>query len=167
MRKLLFAVGLMGILVAPGAVAAQTIAGPFLAFHDDFDFGVGGYVTIPAEDIHENLAFSGSFGYFFPDSGFGGADVTYWEFNADAVLRIPTESAVRPFVLAGINLARVSVDAAGPGGGSSTEAGLNIGGGVAFPGESFTPMVGAKAQIDGGDGFMIFAGLGFPLGTQD
>jgi hypothetical protein len=164
MRKLLFAVALLGIVSVPTAVNAQTTVGPFLAFHDDFDFGVGAYVTFPVEEIHENLAFSGSFGYFFPDDGGGAVDVTYWELNADAILRIPTESAVRPFLLGGINIARVDVDVTGLGGGSNTEAGLNLGGGVAFPGESFTPMVGAKLQIDGGDGFMIFGGLGFPVG---
>ena len=164
MRKLVSSLALMGLLAAPVAVSGQTTLGPFLAFHDDWDFGVGAYAVFPAPELHENLAFSGSFGYFFPDQR-AGADLNYWELNADAILRIPTEATgVRFFLLGGINIARWSVDAAGGDGPSDTDAGLNLGAGVSFPQESMTPTVGAKLQIEGGDGFMIFGGIGFPVG---
>jgi hypothetical protein len=77
---------------------------------------------------------------------------------------------VLPFALAGLNIFRVSVDGVTVpgvgtfGGGSSTDIGLNLGGGVVFPTESVRPVAGAKFEIQDGTSFVVFGGVGFPLG---
>ncbi len=151
MKKLLLAVALVGTLVAPSVARAQTIVGPALFYHDSADFGVGGYVSIPLAQLHENLALTTSFGYFFPDVG------DYWELNGDVIYRFPVSSdvPVLPFALAGLNIARS---------GSNTDASLNLGGGVVFPSDSFRPVVGAKFELRGGSPFVLFGGLGFTVG---
>jgi hypothetical protein len=169
MRKILLTLGAIGALVSlPGAASAQAYVGPYVAFHDDADFGVGGFVGIPVTEIHEDLAFWGDFGYFFPDSGHEDRDVDYWELNANATFRFPLETpAFTPWVLAGLNLANGSVGhdlgESGNSSDSDTEIGLNLGGGLNFMGGPVQPFVGVKFELGGGDGAMIFAGVSFLL----
>jgi len=164
MKKLLCAVALVGTLAVPGAVQAQFTLGPVAAFHDDADFGIGAYAAIPVPSLDENLSINPSFVYFFPD----GYD--YWELNGDVVYRfeVSEDVPVLPFALAGINIARAAFDVNVPGfggaSGSNTEIGLNLGGGIAFRAESLQPFVGAKFEASGGEGFVLFGGVGFTVG---
>jgi hypothetical protein len=155
---LLAAVAFVG---APAAVQAQAYAGPVVAFHDDFDFGVGAYLSVPMPDWHENLGLLFDAEIFFP-----GDDVSFFTANGGVVMRFPAQS-VTPFVLAQLAVRRWSWDYDGPGSGlvdtSSTDIGLNLGGGVSFQG-SLRPSVGARLEIGDGSGFVIFGALGFPLG---
>ena len=160
MKKLLGTVALVGMLVAPGAIAAQTIGG-VVGYHDDFEaLGIGAYGAIPLPQLYENLSINPSFVYYFPD-GFDAFEV-----NGDLVYSFPVsaDSPVVPFALAGLNIMRVSVDAGAFGSGSNTDIGLNLGGGVTFPVEGFTPFAGAKFEIQDGTGFLIFGGVGFDVG---
>ena len=171
MKNLLKVAAVAGVLLLPMSEAqAQTRVSPFLAFHDDFDLGVGAAVAFPLAEVHENLSAVGSFAFFFPGDGSGfGVDVDYLEFNADVMYQIPMDGAsVVPWLLAGLNIARISasVDISGVGSASNsnTEIGLNAGGGITFPRESVSPFAGAKIELGGGEGFVLFGGLSFPIG---
>jgi opacity protein-like surface antigen len=161
------------LLAVPTAASAQLQAGPYLAYHDDADLGIGGFLVVPLYELHENLSFVGDFGFYFPgDGGYDGVDVDYWEANADALFSFPLENqSFTPWALAGINIAHGSVSLGrGPmegERGSDTEIGLNLGGGVTFGTGSMRPMVGAKFELDGGEGAVIFGGLSFLLGTRE
>jgi hypothetical protein len=150
----------MGMLVAPGAIHAQTTVGGALGYHTDFEaFGVGVYAGIPLPQLHENISINPSFMFYFPD-GFDAFEV-----NGDLIYSFPVseDSPVEPFALAGLNIMRTSFSA-GTFSQSFTDVGLNLGGGVTFPAESFTPFAGAKFEIQDGTGFLIFGGVGFAVG---
>lgn len=163
---------LPALLCLPRPGASQVQVGPYLAFHDDADLGIGAFVGVPLEDVYPNLSFVGDFGFYFPgDSGYDGVDVDYWEANADALLGFPLEGqSFTPWVLAGLNLAHGSVGIGrGPfegNRGSDTDIGLNVGGGFTFTAGSLSPFAGAKFELGGGEGAVIFGGLSFWVGGQ-
>ena len=161
-------------MALPAGVHAQAFTiGPSVGFHGEADFGIGGYISFPLENVSDNLAINGSFGLFFPSGASIGTtevDLDYWEANADLVYTIPIDASITPFALAGLNLASL-------GGGvsselleddisaSDTEIGFNLGGGIVFASESVVPFVGAKVEVGGGDSFMVFGGIGIPIGN--
>jgi opacity protein-like surface antigen len=162
MRKLLGTVAMVGLLAVPGAAQAQAVSvvGGLLAYHTDLEaVGVGAYFSLPLTSIHPNLSLKPDFTFYFPDGG------DYWELNGDAVWRfdLANNSQIIPFALGGISIAHASASAGGFSV-SSTDVGLNLGGGVIFPLESIRPAVGAKFEIQDNTGFVIFGGVGFPLG---
>ena len=160
MKKLLCTVALFGMLAVPAAAVAQINIGPLAAFHDDFDFGVGAFAGIPVPSLDENLSIVPSFVYYFPDN------FDAWEMNGDVVyaFEVSDDTPVLPFAFAGLNLTRVSVDLGTFGSASSTEMGLNLGGGIQFRSESVNPFSGAKFTLGDFDGFVIFGGVGFAVG---
>ena len=158
MRKLLGTVVLVGLLVVPGTTQAQMTIGPVAAFHDDADFGIGGYLGIPVPALDPNLSINPSFVFFFPDGPFD-----YWEINGDVVysFEVSPDTPVLPFAMAGLRIGHVSADA----GGSDSRLGLNLGGGIGFRAASLEPFVGGKFDIgDGPDGLVVFGGIGFAVG---
>lgn len=161
MKKLLCTVALVGMLAAPGVVQAQMTAGPLLAYHTDAEaIGVGAYLGIPLPQLTEGMSIAPSFVWYFPDN------YDYFEVNGDLVYFFPvsTDSPVSPFALGGINISRTSVDLGGTfGSASSTDVGLNLGGGVQFPG-SLSPFAGGKFTIQDGTGFVLFGGISFAVG---
>jgi hypothetical protein len=162
MRKLLSAVALVGMLAVPGSAEAQaqTVIGGVGAYYDDLEaFGIGAYVAIPVPQVYDGLSINPNFVFFFPDNG------DYWELNGDVVLSFPLEddSPIIPFALGGISIGRSSFDAFGVSA-SDTDIGLNLGGGVVFPLETVRPVAGAKFEIRDNTGFVIFGGVGFPVG---
>ena len=163
MRKLLCSLALVGMLAAPATVQAQLEAGPLLAYHTDAEaIGVGAFLTIPVPQLAEGFAIIPSFTWYFPD-GFD-----YFEVNGDVAYYFPVaaDSPVAPFAFAGLNIARTSVDFGGSFGSVSyTDVGLNLGGGVNFAAGSLHPCAGAKFEIQDATGFVIFGGLGFPIGN--
>jgi hypothetical protein len=160
----------MAVAAIPSDAFSQVRFGPYAAFHDDADFGIGAFVNFAVPDIHENLAFAGDFGIFFPDDGgYDEIDVDYWELNANALYRFPIESeSISPWALAGLNIANgsVGVDLGefGEGSASDTEIGVNLGGGATFGTGSMRPFAGAKIELGGGEGFVVFGGLSFEMG---
>ncbi|MEQ1855633.1 MAG: hypothetical protein ABL963_04130 [Longimicrobiales bacterium] len=160
MKKLLSAVALAGMLAVPGAAQAQSMAGPFLAYTDDAEaFGVGGFIAIPLPALHPNISLVPDFIWFFPDAG------NLFEVNGDLMYTFPVsaDSPVAPFAFGGLNIARFSVDIAGTNF-SDTNVGINLGGGVNFSAGSVNPFAGAKVELEGGESFVIFGGLSFPIG---
>ncbi len=169
--KRLFGSLLLAAAVTFGAsteAEAQFTFGPMAAYHDDMDFGVGAGFTMPTTGIHEQVGLWGSFLYFFPDAGgnFGGVDVdvSYFEINGGLYYDFVTSGSITPYALAGLVIARFSADVAGFGN-SDTDIGLNLGGGIkTMLGDSMTGLVGARLELQDGSGFVIEAGLGFPMG---
>lgn len=161
LRALAFAAALVAV---PAAVQAQgSTLGPQLAYHDDFDFGIGAALTLSADAIDPRVDFMADFAWFFPDL----TGLDYFELNGSLLYDFVLEgSTVVPFALAGLNIASISYDAGvGPGGGgnSNTELGLNLGGGIKFDVGTFRPMVGARIEIEGGEGVVIFGTVPFAL----
>jgi hypothetical protein len=148
---------LVGILGAPTAASAQVVVGPVAGFHDDLDFGLGGYARIPVPSLAAGLSIVPSFVYYFP-----GDDLDAWEINGDVsyAFQVSEDTPVLPFALAGLNILNVGAE----GFDSETEIGLNLGGGITFRAESVEPFVGVKFEIQDGSGFVIFGGVGFPVG---
>lgn len=148
----------------PGQAQAQSYFGPVAAFHDDFDFGVGAFVSIPRPNWHENLSLLFDAEIFFP-----GNDINYMTFNGGAAYAFPIENqAVRPFAAAQLAVRRWSWDYDGPGANlvdtSSTDIGLNLGGGVTFVQSSLRPSLAARLELGDGSGFGIYGSVGFPFG---
>lgn len=156
--------GLIGIVavavfaLVPGQVQAQATLGPTLAYHDDADIGVGAMLRAPLSSFGEGVGILADFIWYFPD-GFD-----YFEVNGNVTYDFPlTESTVVPFVMAGINISRVSFDVLGTSV-SDTEMGLNLGGGIEFDAGSFRPSAGARVTLGGAEGFVIFVTLPFAIG---
>lgn len=148
-------------MLAPTQAQAQVQLGPTVAFHDDFDFGVGAMVGFGIPALGEGVNFLGDFTVFFPDTD----NLDYWEINGNVTYDIPVEgAAVAPFLLGGLNVAQVSIDAPTIGDTSETELGLNLGGGLRFAAGTLEPIVGARVELSGGEGFVVFASLPFNLG---
>ena len=164
MKQLLSTVALVGMLAVPSAVAAQTVLGAAAAYHTDLEaLGLGGYVTAPLTQLHENISISGNLFYYFPDA------FDAFEVNADLIYSFPVsaDSPVLPFALAGLNIFRTALDVTIAGvttSSSSTDLGLNLGGGVVFPAESVRPFVAGKFELNNGTSFVLLGGVGFPLG---
>jgi len=157
MKKLLAAAAMSAALAAPQAARAQATVGPIVGVHEEADFGVGAYLGIPVPSLADGLSINPSFTYFFP-----GGSREYWEINGDVVydFGLSGDAPVVPFALAGLNVATAS----GGGRGGDTDLGLNLGGGVTFATRSARPLVGGRFEIGGGEGFVVFAGVGFPVG---
>jgi hypothetical protein len=173
MRKLILAlVSVTAVAAIPAPVWGQVQAGAYLAFHDEVDLGIGGFVGIPVPEIYENVSFVGDFGYFFPDKHHNGVrEWDYWEANADLMYKYPLEDArFTPWVMAGLNLAHSSWSDAGEGyvdsTGSDTDIGLNLGGGVTFGTGTTLPFAGVKFELGGGEGAVIFGGVSFLIGGE-
>ncbi|HET9947361.1 MAG TPA: outer membrane beta-barrel protein [Longimicrobiales bacterium] len=164
MKKLLCTVAVAGALVVPGAAQAQVVLGPMAGFHteDAIDaFGIGAFASFEVPSLDENLSITPSFIYYFPDDPRG-----YWELNGDVVynFEVSPDTPVLPFAMAGLNIARFSVDLNGASD-SDTEIGLNLGGGVTFRAANVEPFAGAKFELQDETGFVLFGGVGFPVGN--
>lgn len=162
MRKFLSALAAVAFLaLGPAGVDAQVQIGPTIAFHDDFDFGIGATLAAQAPQLGESIGFMADFIVFFPDP----QGVDYFEINGNLTYDFPlAESTVLPFALVGLNIARASVDAGTLGNASNTDIGLNLGGGLSFDLGSVRPSVGGRFEVNGGEGFVIFATLPFEVG---
>lgn len=161
MRK--FVVGIAAVAALslnPVASQAQVTLGPTLAMHDDGDLAIGATLGAPMASLGEGIGLMADFLIFFPEVG------SYFEVNGNLTYDFPLEnSTVVPFVLAGLNIGRSSVDTGIAGTFSSTDAGLNIGGGVAFDAGTFRPSVAGRFRLGDGSGFVVFATLPFVLGS--
>ncbi len=173
MRRLIFAlVAVAALSTIPASASGQVQVGPFAAFHDEADLGVGAFVGIPVPEIHEDISFIGNFGYFFPDKHHSGVrDSDYWETNANLMFRFPLEDPrFTPWVMGGLNVAHWSWDDEGEGvrdsEGTNTDIGLNLGGGVTFGTGTTLPFAGVKFELDGGEGAVLFGGVSFVVGGE-
>jgi len=172
MRKLSIALAATAFMMfAPQGVAAQITIGPTLALHDDADFGIGGTIGAMLPSLGEGIGFMGDVIIFFPGDAslpvVGTVSQNYLEVNANITYDFPLEnSTLVPFALGGLNIARASVDVSGAGGGSNTDVGLNLGGGITFDAGNFRPSVAGRFEVSGGEGFVVFVTLPFAVGDN-
>lgn len=160
MRKLLGSLTVAALLAFPVGAQAQVSVGPTVSLHGDHDFGVGGQVGIPLEQVTEGFGLLGDFIFYFPD----GYD--FWEINAAATWDIPVEDApVQPFVSGGLAYANFSADSGVPGFAfDGSEAGLGLGGGIKFDAGNLEPLVGLRFVTPFDSSIEIYGSLPFQLG---
>lgn len=151
--------------LAPVGAAAQTQVGPYLAYHDDMDLGIGGFFKVGVPSLAPDLSFGVDVGAFFPDDS-PNVDFEYFEINLDAFYDIPVQdAAVTPFVMGGLRIGRISVDNDLIGDDySDTDLAVNMGGGVEFGSGNVRPVAGLKIELGDGSAFVLFGRLAFGTG---
>lgn len=129
---------------------AQAAFGGQGSWGSEADFGVGARALVNIPNV--NLEFVGSAEVFFPDG-----DVDWFDFNANVFyhFHLPDAPSLMPYLGGGLNVARISNAA------STTEAGLNLGGGIRFPGATVTPFIEGRGVISDLDQFVVTVGLLF------
>lgn len=119
--------------------------------------------------IMENLTVSPSFAYYFLEKN-EFVKASFWEINANAHYYFLTEGAFSVYGLAGLQIAgsTVKMDLGGFGfggyGGSSTKAGVNIGGGANLElGGKIQPFAELKYTLGGAEQLGIFVGVKYNI----
>ena len=149
MKKVLLLAGAVMLLALPTQSYAQF--GVQASWGSDSDFGLGARAALAVPSVHRGFEAILSADYFFIDCD----DCSYIEINANGALNLASES-LNPYVGAGLNIARGAV-----GDFSNTEVGLNLLGGLKFPGASMTPFAEARLTVGGGEQFVITGGILF------
>ena len=153
----------LGVVLTPGRASAQVTPrfGVQVDWGDDSDVGIGARISVPiAKKIP--LEIQGSFDYFFPSSP-ATVDLKYWEINGNLVYLVPVKGvSVSPYVGSGLNLAHASIGTATVGG-SDSQVGLNLLGGVAFPLKKsrIRPFAEARVELSGGEQVVLTGGIQF------
>lgn len=122
--------------------------------------------------FNEQWEGSGSFGYFFPNTGTEFLELRYWELNADGHYIVKSTEKYTFYPLAGLNIAGISWDYENlpstpfiPTDNSDTEIGLNIGvGGTLIFSESLSGYAEIKYTLSGYDQLIANVGVLFRLG---
>ena len=152
------------VVLSAGTAIGQVSAGVQGNWGSETDFGVGARIIVDLRSLVGGLETLGSFDYFFPSDDFG-ADLTYWEANANLVYRIDSAGkTLKPYLGAGFNFVRfeASVDVLGEEISSSeTKGGLNLLGGLMFDLGTAKPFVEAKVETGGGEQLVVSAGVRF------
>ena len=162
MKKWLIAAG---VVAAAGFMADPAEAQQFgvkASYADDFDLGIGVLAQTALGDVidlDEDSPLSPvtgrvGFDWYFPDCG---GDCSYFEINADGLYPLEFGEGFAPYVGGGLNIARISFDFGGFGGGdvSNTEIGLNAIGGAMFDLGGFDVGAEAKIELGGGEQFVL------------
>lgn len=168
MRKQILA--LLLVLVASLALSlpsvAQTRIGGGLVYGTEIENpGINAHGEI---FLNEQWAIAPGIVYFFPKKIVEDLDFKWFEINANAHYYFEADG-VEPYALGGLNIAMVSVDFPNFFTGeveseTSTEVGLNIGGGVNFnTGGNLKPFGELRYVIGDADQLVIGAGIRFAL----
>ena len=158
MKRVLGGVLLAALIATPATTEAQTTIGPTVAYDADAKFGIGATLGTALTSAGEGFGVLADFLLFFPDG-----PINYMEINANVTYDFPLEnSTIVPFLLGGLNIARVSSDVVSV---SSTELGLNLGGGIDFDAGNFRPTAGVRAEVNGGEALVFFITLPFQTGN--
>lgn len=105
----------------------------------------------------DNISGAADFIVFFPDN------YDWWELNLNGQYNFMSEDGTRVYGLAGLNYATLSINLGQFGSSSSSELGLNLGGGAEFD-LDFANLYGELKYVLGdADQLGISAGLRFPL----
>jgi opacity protein-like surface antigen len=160
MRKLRCAVVAFSMLAISAGVAHGQRFGAQVNWADDADLGLGARVELPialaSEGALAGTFLIGSFDYFFPD----GYD--YFEFNGNVGVPVSPQSALNPYVGAGLNMARASAEVDVPGvDASNTELGLNALGGIRFGIGTLSSFAEARLELSGGEQLVLTFGILF------
>ncbi len=165
MKRMVWGViGLFALSIAsPRQAEAQVMVGPHVGYNQEFEeLFVGANVLFQLPSMGAGrVTFNPGF-EFYP--GIDGADL--WTLNFDALYALNAPS-VAPYVGAGLNVSRISVDVDTPFGnisGSSTELGLNLKGGARFGGGRVQPFAEGIFVVADQTQFMVRGGFMFGLG---
>jgi hypothetical protein len=151
------------VLVACLGLGAASLSAQAVRFAPQIDFGTNSYNLGIGARLNLGLAKTfgapidgvGSFDYFFASNS-----VHIWEINANLFYNFTVpKSNITPYAGGGLNIAGASCSGCI----SSTEAGLNLGGGAKFklPHSTMTPFVEARVEIRTGSAFILTGGLYF------
>ncbi len=165
MKKLLGITCALALLGSTGDLLGQVSVGPQLSYADDAEFGLGVRAVVDFSPFGQGLEGYGSFDYYFPDAPLG-ADIDYWEINANLAyaFRIVGAPTITPYAGGGLNIAHgsVTIDGFGtPVNGSDTQLGLNLLGGTRFQAGPVRPFAEIKIELEGGEQFVIAGGVLF------
>lgn len=129
---------------------AQVAFGAQGGWGSEADLGIGARVL--ANLGGSNFEAVGTVDRFFPDN-----DLDWWDFNANLFYHFHRAEgpSVLPYLGGGLNVARLSTD-----GSSSSEAGVNLAGGVRFPGD-VTPFLELRAAFSEADQIVLTGGILF------
>jgi len=157
-------------LLSTGAFAQFSVAGG-VSFGTEIEnigiFARGAY------DFTDVIRGNATINFFLGESaGEGGfsASTNLWTVNFDGHYLLVEEDAINIYALAGLNLSTIRVKFDDPTGiigdfsESTTEIGFNVGGGVEFPLDSFSPFAEVKYVLSDFDQLVIMAGARFPIG---
>lgn len=153
------------LLGSTAPLVAQDIGfGAAASYGDNTDLGIGPRVLVPITAGELQLHIVGSLDYFFPDSGTGGVDVTYFEVNGNVLLDIPlAEATVAPYAGAGLSYARSGVETPNRSAVFTSEVGLNILGGVRFGSGGLSPFVEGRYSTAFDGQAVLSAGVLFKM----
>jgi len=145
---------LLALCAGAGApLSAQLRFGAQADWGDNTDFGIGGRLEHGLTKLFPNvpLRAAASFDYFFP-----GNSLNYWEINYNVFYQLKAD-ALTPYAGGGLVLAYASA-----GGGSNSDLGVNLGGGLKFAtGGKMTPFIEARVELGAGEQFVLTGGLLF------
>ena len=154
MQKLRIALVVLSVLgLGAGSAQAQRF-GAQLDWGNDSDLGLGARLeqdvgpSLASEGTLAHAFLIGSFDLFFP-SGYD-----YFEFNANLAAPVNPASNLNPYVGAGLNMARASVNSEG-----NTDLGLNLLGGLRFAVAKLSSYAEARLELGGGDQFVVSFGV--------
>jgi len=163
MKRFLGVLCMVMLMSGAKQVYGQVGVGAQLSWADDTEFGIGARAVLDLAQLSSGLEAIGSFDYFFPEQPLG-ADINYWEINANLAYVFQGLPSLAPYVGGGLNFAHasVSVDALGiPIGASNTELGLNLLGGARFNMGPVQPFGEMRIELGGGEQFVIAGGVLF------
>jgi hypothetical protein len=140
------AICVLGAVGTRAARAQSTHIGSFAAYQFDVkDPAMGGQVTLP---LVRELDLYPSAAYYFVDTG------SMWAVNADLRYRLPSVA----YVGGGLNVARRSVGVT-----NSTDAGLNLIGGLESRKGWIHPFAEGRVILNGGSAFQLNGGVNMTL----
>jgi len=144
------------------ASAGQISPGVQGNWGSDSDVGIGARAIFGLGGIVKGFETFGSFDYFFPSDD-SGANITYWEANANLVYQVNAGGhSTTPYVGAGLNIAYTKVSTNALGGevsGNETHGGINLLGGIIFEVGRLNPFLEARFELGGGEQFVATVGL--------
>ena len=158
---------------ADDAEAQRLSIGPLVGI--DFDIEelyIGAEANVPLESVEvgENILWIIPYFTWFPladlDAGDNDIDVTIWSVGADGMIPFDMGGNATPFVRAGLNVTRTSVDSGiSEVGGSDTNAALHLAGGSFFgPPDSGKFYAQVGVLIGDGSRVAIQGGYQIPVG---
>ncbi len=160
------------------AMASGFVIIPYVGYNLEdvvggFLVGFGAEFVAPFAISNLDLSIMPSVEYVFSEdfgAGFGGTvSTSVFQINGDIIAKFAPSGSIAPFAGAGIAYVIFNVDTDTAFGGfdaSSSDIGLNLLGGVSFPGAfgNFEPYVMGRITLAGGTAITIIGGLRIPLG---
>lgn len=149
------------VLVLAGGLAAlpaQARFGAQVSYGDNTQLGIGARLQYPLTSLFKNapVTSAASFDWFFPDEP-AGVNVTAFEINYNIFYQFKVD-ALTPYAGGGLVLGYASSDP----GGSNTDLGLNLGGGLQFKtGGRLAPFIEGRFELSAFEQFVITGGLVF------